>query len=73
MLVGTTPKSNGRSTILSLTETNQTVCVMLSMERVHGYNENKMLVSLNVFQTHMKITMLFSGHVQLKYCGSHPH
>jgi hypothetical protein len=62
---GNCSKSNGRSTILSLTETNQTVCVMLSVERVHGYDENKMLVSLNVFQTHMKITMLFSGHVQL--------
>jgi hypothetical protein len=40
---------------------------MLSVERVDGYDENKMLVSLNVFQTHTKITMLSSGHVQLKY------
>jgi hypothetical protein len=60
---GKCSKSNGRSTTLSLTETNRTVCVMLSVERMDGYVENK----INVFQTHTKMTMLFSGHVQLKY------
>jgi hypothetical protein len=53
--------SNGRSTILSLTETNRTVCVMLSVERVDGYDENKMFLNTHENQ------MFFSGYVQLKY------
>jgi hypothetical protein len=39
-----------------MTETDQRVCVILSVERAYGYDENEMLVFLNVFKHTKTIT-----------------